>query len=49
LEGVTIRITGKNDESPIHTLVTQKDGIYSVGPLDGKIEYRYIGNNLLLL
>ncbi|KAG5329392.1 NOMO3 protein, partial [Acromyrmex charruanus] len=39
LEGVTIRITGKNDESPIHTLVTQKDGIYSVGPLDGKIEY----------
>ncbi|KYQ48115.1 Nodal modulator 3 [Trachymyrmex zeteki] len=39
LEGVTIRIIGKNDESPIHTLVTQKDGIYSVGPLDGKIEY----------
>ncbi|TGZ54225.1 Nodal modulator 2 [Temnothorax longispinosus] len=39
LEGVTIRITGKGEESPIHTLVTQKDGTYSVGPLDGKIEY----------
>ncbi|KYM94379.1 PREDICTED: nodal modulator 3 [Cyphomyrmex costatus] len=40
LEGVTIRIIRKNDESPIHTIITQKDGIYNVGPLDGKIEYR---------
>ncbi|XP_025074789.1 nodal modulator 3 [Pogonomyrmex barbatus] len=39
LEGVTIRISGKDEESPIHTLVTQADGTYSIGPLDGKIEY----------
>jgi len=42
LEGVTIRIIGKDEGSPIHTLVTQKDGTYSVGPLDGKIEYTYV-------
>ncbi|EFN79110.1 nodal modulator 3 isoform X2 [Harpegnathos saltator] len=39
LEGVTIQIFGKDKESPIHTLVTEKSGVYSVGPLDGKIEY----------
>lgn len=39
LEGVTIKIFGKDKASPIHTLVTQKDGTYSIGPLDGKIEY----------
>ncbi|XP_072764167.1 BOS complex subunit NOMO3 isoform X2 [Anoplolepis gracilipes] len=42
LEGVTIQIFGKDKESPIHTLVTQKDGTYSIGPLDGKIEYSVI-------
>jgi len=41
LEGVTIQIFGKDKEIPIHTLVTQKDGTYNIGPLDGKIEYRY--------
>ena len=45
LEGVTIRIIGKDEETPIHTLVTQKDGTYSIGPLDGKIKYRYVDNN----
>ncbi|KAL0132278.1 hypothetical protein PUN28_000219 [Cardiocondyla obscurior] len=39
LEGVTVRIIRKDEESSIHTLVTQKDGIYSVGPLDKKIDY----------
>ncbi|XP_029039674.2 nodal modulator 3 [Osmia bicornis bicornis] len=39
LEGVTVQIYGNDKSLPIHTIVTQKDGIYSVGPLDGKIEY----------
>ncbi|XP_012218077.1 BOS complex subunit NOMO3 isoform X2 [Linepithema humile] len=39
LEDVTIQIFGKDKESPIHTLITQKDGTYSIGPLDGKIAY----------
>lgn len=39
LEGVTVQIFGKDKESPIHTLVTQKEGTYSVGPLDGVQEY----------
>nr|XP_003706916.1 PREDICTED: nodal modulator 3 isoform X2 [Megachile rotundata] len=39
LEGVTIQIFGNDKSSPIHTLVTQKDGKYNVGPLDGKIDY----------
>ncbi|XP_043284324.1 nodal modulator 3 isoform X2 [Venturia canescens] len=39
LEGVTIRIFGKDKEVPVHTLATDKDGAYRVGPLDGKIEY----------
>lgn len=44
LEGVTVQIFGKDKESPIHTLITDKDGVYSVGPLDGKIEYRYVNS-----
>lgn len=47
LEGVTIQIFGKDKELPIHTLVTEKDGVYSVGPLDGKIEYRYVSSDFL--
>ncbi|XP_011332456.1 nodal modulator 3 isoform X2 [Ooceraea biroi] len=39
LEGVTVQIFGKDKETPVHTLVTQKDGTYSIGPLSGKIEY----------
>ncbi|XP_008559484.1 nodal modulator 3 [Microplitis demolitor] len=39
LEGVTIQIYGKDKSSPVHTLVTQKDGAYRIGPLDGTIEY----------
>lgn len=39
LEGVTIQIFGSDKNSPIHTLVTQKDGIYSIGPLDRKVDY----------
>jgi len=41
LEGVIVQIFGKDKETPIHTLVTQKDGTYNIGPLDGKIGYRY--------
>nr|XP_031847877.1 nodal modulator 3 [Nomia melanderi] len=40
LEGVTVQVFGNDDTSPMHTLVTEKDGTYSVGPLDGKIDYR---------
>ncbi|XP_076247163.1 BOS complex subunit NOMO3 isoform X2 [Calliopsis andreniformis] len=39
LEGVTVQIFGNDKSSPIHTLVTQKDGTYNVGPLDGKVDY----------
>ncbi|CAL7942843.1 unnamed protein product [Xylocopa violacea] len=39
LEGVTVQIFGKDKTLPIHTLITQKDGTYNIGPLDGKIEY----------
>ena len=39
LEGVTVQIFGSDKNSPTHTLVTQKDGTYAVGPLDGKVEY----------
>ncbi|XP_012278866.1 nodal modulator 3 isoform X2 [Orussus abietinus] len=39
LEGVTLRIFGKDKEVPVQTLVTQKDGVYKVGPLDGKVDY----------
>ncbi|XP_015179273.1 PREDICTED: nodal modulator 1 [Polistes dominula] len=39
LEGVTVQIFGKDKESPMHTIITKKEGTYSVGPLDGKIEY----------
>lgn len=45
LEGVTIRIFGKDKEAPIHTLVTDKDGTYRVGPLDGKVEYTWVQRN----
>lgn len=47
LEGVTIQIFGKDKESPIQTLITEKDGVYSVGPLDGKIQYRCVSGNFL--
>lgn len=39
LEGVTVQIFGKDKESPIHTIITQADGTYNVGPLDGKTSY----------
>ncbi|KAK1126581.1 hypothetical protein K0M31_004211 [Melipona bicolor] len=39
LEGVTVQIFGNEKMEPIHTLITQKDGTYNVGPLDGKVEY----------
>ncbi|KAK9299267.1 hypothetical protein QLX08_007630 [Tetragonisca angustula] len=39
LEGVTVQIFGNEKTEPIHTLITQKDGTYNVGPLDGKVEY----------
>ncbi|KZC07453.1 Nodal modulator 3 [Dufourea novaeangliae] len=39
LEGVSVQIFGSDRTSPVHTLVTQKDGTYSVGPLDGKVDY----------
>ncbi|XP_015587289.1 nodal modulator 2 isoform X2 [Cephus cinctus] len=39
LEGVTVKIFGKDKDAPVQTLVTQKDGLYRVGPLDGKVEY----------
>ncbi|KAF7383822.1 hypothetical protein HZH68_014579 [Vespula germanica] len=39
LEGVTVQIFAKNKQSPMHTIITKKEGIYSVGPLDGRIEY----------
>ncbi|XP_011299165.1 nodal modulator 1 [Fopius arisanus] len=39
LEGVTIKIFGKDKEAPVHTLVTQQDGNYRIGPLDGSVEY----------
>ncbi|XP_058808695.1 BOS complex subunit NOMO1 [Phymastichus coffea] len=39
LEGITVKIFGLDKEDPIHTLVTQKDGLFKVGPLDGRIEY----------
>lgn len=44
-----MQIFGNDKSLPIHTIVTQKDGIYSVGPLDGKVEYRYAYSFLLLL
>lgn len=47
LEGVTIQIFGKDKETPIHTLVTEKDGIYNIGPLDGKIEYRCVSGDYI--
>lgn len=39
LEGVTVQIFGKDKVSPVQTLVTQQDGEYRVGPLDGSVEY----------
>ncbi|XP_011500341.1 PREDICTED: nodal modulator 3 [Ceratosolen solmsi marchali] len=39
LEGVAIKIFGNDKEVPIHTLVTQQDGTFKVGPLDGRIDY----------
>lgn len=39
LEGVTVQIFDSDKTIPIHTLITQKDGTYNIGPLDGKIEY----------
>ncbi|CAD1476709.1 unnamed protein product [Heterotrigona itama] len=39
LEGVTVQIFGNDKMEPMHTLITQKDGTYSVGPLDRKVEY----------
>ncbi|XP_066603277.1 BOS complex subunit NOMO3 isoform X2 [Prorops nasuta] len=39
LEGVTVQIFGVDKEFPVHTLVTQKEGTYNIGPLDGKIDY----------
>ncbi|XP_033218946.1 nodal modulator 2 isoform X2 [Belonocnema kinseyi] len=39
LDGVTVQIFGKDKEVPVHTLVTQSDGKYKVGPLDGKVDY----------
>lgn len=39
LDGVTVKIFGKDKEVPVHTLVTQNDGGYKVGPLDGKVDY----------
>lgn len=36
-----MQIFGNEKTEPIHTLITQKDGTYNVGPLDGKVEYRY--------
>ncbi|XP_043257934.1 uncharacterized protein LOC122400490 [Colletes gigas] len=39
LEGVTVQIFGNDKNTPIHTSVTEKDGAYSIGPLDGKVDY----------
>ncbi|XP_012258084.2 nodal modulator 3 [Athalia rosae] len=39
LEGVKIQIFGKDKSAPVQTLVTQKDGLYRVGPLGGKVDY----------
>ncbi|KAG7199506.1 hypothetical protein KM043_014125 [Ampulex compressa] len=39
LAGVTIHVYGKDKETPVHMIVTRKKGTYSIGPLDGKIEY----------
>lgn len=36
-----MKIFGNDKAVPIHTLDTQEDGTYSVGPLDGRVEYRY--------
>lgn len=41
LEGVTVKIFGNEKVVPIHTLDTQEDGTYRIGPLDGRVEYRY--------
>lgn len=40
LEGVKIQIFGKDKTAPVQTLVTQENGVYKVGPLDGKVDYR---------
>lgn len=40
LEGVTVKIFGKDSELPLQTIVTKKDGTFSVGPLDGSVEYK---------
>ncbi|KAK0090897.1 hypothetical protein PV325_000063 [Microctonus aethiopoides] len=42
MEGVTVQIFGRDKGAPVHTLVTQKDGLYRVGPLDGTVEYSVI-------
>ncbi|XP_046603692.1 nodal modulator 2 [Neodiprion virginianus] len=39
LDGVKIQIFGKDKTAPVQTLVTQSDGNYRVGPLDGKVDY----------
>ncbi|XP_034946758.1 nodal modulator 1 [Chelonus insularis] len=39
LNDFIIRIYGKDKEIPIYTVVTQANGTYRVGPLDGKIDY----------
>ena len=36
-----IKIFRSEKEMPDHTLATQKDGSFKIGPLDGSIEYRY--------
>lgn len=41
MEGVTIKIFADKKEEPLHTLVTKQDGSYRVGPLSGRLEYRY--------
>lgn len=42
LDGVKLQIFGKDKTAPVQTLVTQEDGDYKVGPLDGKVDYRYV-------
>ncbi|KAL7295888.1 hypothetical protein TKK_0010932 [Trichogramma kaykai] len=39
LEGVSVQIFGVDKEVPVHTLMTQKDGSFKIGPLDASIEY----------
>ncbi|XP_071858725.1 BOS complex subunit NOMO3 isoform X2 [Bombus fervidus] len=39
LGGATVKIFGNDKTVPIHTLDTQEDGTYNIGPLDRKIEY----------